>query len=30
MAPPSKIVHVTTAQTNETQVQVIECKLIGI
>ena len=30
MAPPSKKVHVTTVQTNETQVQVIECKLIGL
>ena len=30
MAPPSKIVHVTTAQPNETQVQDIECELIGL
>ena len=26
-APPSKIVHVTTAQTIETQEKIIECEL---
>ena len=27
LAPPSKIVHVATAQTNETQEKIIECEL---